>query len=59
MKCFEYLQFENLFWSILLPEWVIGICQKEFSHTKEEIIRKIMQDEEDSMNANDSFYDDI
>lgn len=52
---FENPIYENLFWSILLPEWFIAICMKKFSHTKEEVIAQIKKDDEDSLKANDSF----
>lgn len=47
--------YENLFWTILLPEWLIGICMKKFSKTKDEVIDQVKKDDEDSLNANDSF----
>lgn len=49
------LQYENLFWTILLPEWLIGTCAKKFSKTKEEIITQIKNDEQNSFDANDSY----
>lgn len=42
---------ENLFWSIILPEWLIAICMKKFSFSKSQIIHQISKDEEDSLNA--------
>lgn len=48
-------QHENLFWTILLPEWIIAICAKKFNKSKEELLESIQNDEQDSFNANDSF----
>lgn len=50
--------YENLFWSIILPEWLIAICVKKFSSSKEDIINQVKKDDEDSFNAkqiNNSF----
>lgn len=48
-------QHENLFWTILLPEWTIGICRKKFEkRSREEVIDQIEKDEETSFNADDS-----
>lgn len=49
------LQYENLIWTILLPEWLIAICGKKFSKSKDEIITQIKNDEQNSFDANDSF----
>lgn len=51
----KHLQYENLFWTILLPEWLIAICAKKFLKSKEEIITQIKNDEQNSFDANDSF----
>lgn len=51
----DNLKYENLFWTILLPEWLIAICAQKFSQTKEQILLQIDKDEKDSFNANDSF----
>lgn len=51
----EYLKYENLFWTILIPEWLIAMCTKKFSQSKEQILAQIKKDEDDSFNANDSF----
>lgn len=44
------LIYENLFWKILLPEWLIAICAKQFSCSKEQIIAQIKEDDEHSFN---------
>lgn len=49
------LKHENLFWTILLPEWLIAICAQKFAKSKEQIIAQIRNDEQDSFEANDSF----
>ena len=46
-------QHENLFWTILLPEWVVSICMKKFDLDKSEVLAKIKHDDENSLN--DSF----
>lgn len=48
--------FENLFWSIILPEWLIAICMKKFSCSKEHIIAQIKQNDEDSFNAKNASF---
>lgn len=52
---YENPVYENLLWSILLPEWLIAICIKKFLLSKVEILSQITKDEEDSLIANDSF----
>lgn len=48
--------YENLFWTIIIPEWLIGICMKQYSRSKEQIIAQIKKDEEtECFNANQSF----
>lgn len=54
-KYFDKLNYENLFWTILLPEWLIAILAQKFSKSKEQIISQINTDEENSFNANNSF----
>lgn len=49
--------YENLFWSILLPEWLIGICMKKFSCTKKQIIEQLKKDEENSLDSLDLSLD--
>lgn len=53
----DYLfQRENLFWTILLPEWALAICAKKFGKSnKEDVIKQLKKDEEDSLNADNSF----
>lgn len=51
----DKLNYENLFWTILLPEWLIAICAQKNSKSKEQIISQIKSDEEHSFNANNSF----
>lgn len=51
----QNLFYENLLWSIMLPEWLIGVCGKKHSKTKEEIIEIIENDEQHSFDANNSF----
>lgn len=51
----KHFRFENLFWTILLPEWIIAICAKKYLKSKKEIITQIKNDEQDSFDANDSF----
>lgn len=51
----ENLKYENLFWKILLPEWLIGICAQKFSLSREQIIHQITKDEQDSFDANYQF----
>lgn len=48
---------ENLFWKIILPEWVIAILMKQFSSSREEIIAQILKDEQDSFNARQNSFD--
>lgn len=50
----EKLNYENLFWTILLPEWLIAICAQKFCKSKDQIISQIKTDEEHSFNANNS-----
>lgn len=53
------LQHELLFWCILLPEWVIGICEKAFNSRKEDILKQIMEEDKRTtqreIEENDSF----
>lgn len=51
-KYFERPIYENLLWTIILPEWLIAICMKKFSRSREEIIDQVKKDDEDSFNAN-------
>lgn len=51
-KYYELPIYENLFWSIILPEWLIAICMKQYSRSKNQIIDQIKKDEEDSFDAN-------
>lgn len=51
----ENRTFENLFWTILLPEWLIEVCAKQFSCSKQQILAQIKEDDEDSFNAEYSF----
>lgn len=51
----ENLKYENLFWTILLPEWLIAVCAQKYFKSKEQIITQIKNDDQDSINANDSF----
>lgn len=50
-KYFENAIHEKLFWKIILPEWLIAICVKEFARTEEEILEQIKEDNDDSFNA--------
>lgn len=52
---FEYRHLENLFWNILLPEWLIAICARALSKTKKQILEQIEIDEQQSFEANNSF----
>lgn len=52
---YDNSMYQNLLWSILLPEWLIAICIQKFSLSKEEVLSQIKKDEEDSFIANDSF----
>lgn len=52
---FEKAIHENLFWTIILPEWLIAICVKQLSCSKEQIIAQIKKNDEDSFNANNTF----
>lgn len=49
--------YENLFWSILLPEWLIAICMKKFSYSKKEIIEQLKKDEQNSLDSLDLSLD--
>lgn len=51
-KYYDRPIYENLLWSIILPEWLIRICMKTFSRTKSQIIDQIKKDEDDSINDN-------
>lgn len=51
----ENLFYENLLWTILLPEWLIGVCALKVRKTKQEIIEKLKIDEQNSFDANNSF----
>lgn len=51
----QNLFYENLLWTILLPEWLIGVCAMKYRNTKQEIIDKIKIDEQNSFDANNSF----
>lgn len=54
--CIVYVfQHENLFWTILLPEWAIAVCSKKYGKSKGEVLNQIKKDEEDSFLADDSF----
>lgn len=50
-------QFENLFWTILIPEWAIAICSKKFLAQKSEIIANILDEDQKELKKGDSFFD--
>lgn len=45
------LQHENLFWAILLPEWAVGICMKNFRLSRKETLERIKREDDESLNA--------
>lgn len=49
--------YENLFWSILLPEWLIAICMEKFSCSKKKIIEQLQKDEQNSLDSLDLSLD--
>lgn len=55
----ESLRYENLFWTILLPEWLIEICSNQFSLSKTQVVAQIKMDDEDSINGQNSFDLDL
>lgn len=36
----------------MLPEWIIGICKKKFSCTRERVIDRVKEEDEISLNLN-------
>lgn len=51
----QNLYYENLLWTILLPEWLIAVCAKKYCKSNEEIIEQVKNDEQNSFDANNSF----
>lgn len=50
---YKHSIYENLFWAILLPEWLIAICMKKISYSKKGIIEQLKKDDEDSLDSLD------
>lgn len=48
-------QYENLFWTILLPEWAIAVCVRKFRRCKEKILQQIQKDDMDEVHGDSSF----
>lgn len=49
----KFFQHENLFWTILLPEWVVAICAEKFHRTREQIIEMIRIEDMASFESGD------
>lgn len=54
-EMYNSFQFENLFWTILIPEWVIAICCKKNDASKDVIIRQILEEDEIEFSSKYSF----